>query len=104
METDKLAFAPHGRKMHAAKFRFFPAIMGGTKSCLYFRLWTHFDFHVEMARWRGLDANRRNTGVHLPALHVRAASSAHEDGGAAALREFAREIGRESESSRCYAS
>lgn len=38
----------------------------------------HFEPHVEMARWRGIDTTGRNMGVRLPALRVRAAQSAHE--------------------------
>jgi len=58
----------------------------------------HFDPHVEMARWRGVDANGRNTGVRLPALRVRAAQSAHEKMESLLfVRDFAREIGRENQ-------
>jgi len=58
----------------------------------------HFEPHVEMARWRGLNANGRNTGVHLPILRVRAALSAHEKMESMLfLRDFAREIGKQSE-------
>lgn len=58
----------------------------------------HFDPHVEMARWRGLDAKGRNMGVHLPILRACAALTAHEKMESLLfLRDFARETGKGNE-------
>lgn len=57
-----------------------------------------FDPHVDMARWRGLDAAGRNKGGYLPVLRARAAHSAHEKMESLLfLRDFTREIGKQNE-------